>query len=144
MLCLAGILCGDVLFHAQLHEEVGQQPVAAVNALGDLAARFQQGQVALTVHRNVAVLPQLFHRDADAGFGVAQFVDHVDGTDAAHPLIQHQDRFKVIFCGLVDLHGCRPPAFLDFRPGAEKRTTVRFVIGYHILPGDASRSAEVC
>ena len=29
MLCLAGILCGDVLFHAQLHEEVGQQPVAA-------------------------------------------------------------------------------------------------------------------
>ena len=104
VLCLAGILGGSLFVHAQLHEEVGEQTMAAVDAFCDLTARLQQGQVALTVHRNVAVLPQLFHRDADAGFGVAQFVDHVDGTDAAHPLIQHQDRFKVIFCGLVDLH----------------------------------------
>ena len=41
MLCLAGILGGDLLVHAQLHKEVGQQAVAAVDALCDLAARFQ-------------------------------------------------------------------------------------------------------
>ena len=44
MLCLAGILGGDLLVHAQLHKEMGQQAVAAVDALCDLAARFQQGQ----------------------------------------------------------------------------------------------------
>ena len=47
MLCLAGILGGDLFVHAQLHEEMGQQAVAAVDALCDLAARLQKGQVAL-------------------------------------------------------------------------------------------------
>ena len=70
-----------------------------------LAARFQQGQVALTVHRDIAVLPQLFHGNAHACLGIAQLIDHVDGTDTAHSLVEHQDRFKIIFCGLVDLHG---------------------------------------
>ena len=45
MLCLAGILGSDLLVHAQLHKEVGQQTVAAVNAFRDLTARIQQGQV---------------------------------------------------------------------------------------------------
>jgi len=84
---------------------MGQQAVAAVDALCDLAARFQQGQVALTVHRDIAVLPQLLHGNAHACLGIAQLIDHVDGTDTAHSLVEHQDRFKIIFCGLVDLHG---------------------------------------
>ena len=33
VLCLAGVLGGGLLVHAQLHKEVGQQLVAAVNAL---------------------------------------------------------------------------------------------------------------
>ena len=49
VLCLAGILGGGLFVHAQLHEEVGQQAVAAIDALCDLAARVQQGQVALAV-----------------------------------------------------------------------------------------------
>ena len=36
VLCLAGVLGGGLLVHAQLHKEVGQQLMAAVNALGDL------------------------------------------------------------------------------------------------------------
>ena len=47
MLCLAGILGGDVLVPAQLHKEMGQQAVAAIDALCDLAARLKKGQVCL-------------------------------------------------------------------------------------------------
>lgn len=36
VLCLAGVLGGGLLVHAQLHKEVGQQLVAAVNALSNL------------------------------------------------------------------------------------------------------------
>ena len=104
MLCLAGILGGDVLVHAQLHKEMGQQAVAAVDALCDLAARLKKGQVALAIHRDIAVLPQLLHGNADAGLGIAQLVDHIDGAHTAHPLGQHKDSLEIIFCGLVDLH----------------------------------------
>ena len=79
--------------------------MAAVNAFRDLTARIQQGQVALAVHRDIAIFPQFFHGNADAGFGIAQLIDHVNGAHPAHPLGQHQDSFKVIFRGLVDLHG---------------------------------------
>ena len=51
MLCLAGILGGDVLVHAQMNKEMGQQAVAAVDALCDLAARLKKGQVALAIPR---------------------------------------------------------------------------------------------
>ena len=105
MLCLAGIFGGGLFVHAQLHKEVGQQTVTAIDTLCDLAARCQQGQVALAVHRDIAVLAQLLHGNADAGFGKAQLIDHIDGTHTAHPLGEHKDRFKIIFCGLVDLHG---------------------------------------
>ena len=46
VLCLAGILSGGLFVHAQLHEEVGEQTMAAVDAFCDLTARLQQGQVA--------------------------------------------------------------------------------------------------
>ena len=46
VLCLAGVLGGGLLVHAQLHKEVGQQLVAAVNALSNLQPGLQQGQVA--------------------------------------------------------------------------------------------------
>ena len=39
MLGFAGVLGGNLLVHAQLHKEVRQQAVAAVNALCDLASR---------------------------------------------------------------------------------------------------------
>ena len=83
---------------------MGQQAVAAVDALCDLAARLKKGQVALAIHRDITVLPQLLHGNADAGLGIAQLVDHVDGAHTAHPLGQHKDSLEIIFCGLVDLH----------------------------------------
>ena len=43
VLCLAGILGGGRFVHAQLHEEVGEQTMAAVDAFCDLTARLQQG-----------------------------------------------------------------------------------------------------
>ena len=46
MLCLTGVLGGSLFVHAQLHKEVGQQTVTAIDTLCDLAARCQQGQVA--------------------------------------------------------------------------------------------------
>ena len=105
MLCLTGVLGGGLFVHAQLHKEVGQQTVTAIDTLCDLAARCQQGQVALAVHRDIAVLAQLFHGNADACLGKAQLIDNVNGTHTAHPLGEHKDRFEIICCGLVDLHG---------------------------------------
>ena len=104
VLGLAGVLGGGLFVHPQLHEEVGQQTVAAVDPLGNLLARGQKRQIALAVHRNVAVFPQLFHGDADAGLGVAQLIDNVDGAHLALALGEHQDGFQIIFCGLVDDH----------------------------------------
>ena len=46
MFSLAGVLGGGLFVHAQLHEEVGEQTMAAVDAFCDLTARLQQGQVA--------------------------------------------------------------------------------------------------
>ena len=55
--------------------------------------------------RELLTLAQLLHGNADAGLGEAQLIDHIDGAHTAHPLGEHKDRFKIIFCGLVDLHG---------------------------------------
>ena len=145
MLCLAGVLGGGLLVHAQLHKEVGQQLVAAVNALSDLLPGLQQGQVAFAVHRDIAVLPQLFHGDAHAGFGKAQLIDNVNGAHFAHTLAQHQDRFKIIFCGLVDLHGLSgllPYSLWGIFPTGYVYP-LSYVKGYHIFAVDASNSQQV-
>ena len=138
VLCLAGILGGGLFVHAQLHEEVGEQTMAAVDAFCDLTARLQQGQVAFAVHRDIAVFPQLFHGDAHARLGKAQLIDHVNGAHFAHALGQHQDRFKIIFCGLVDLHGLfasclAPPHGGKFSAGMQS-TTVRMLQDITLLP----------
>ena len=100
---------------------------------------------AFAVHRDIAVLPQLFHGDAHAGFGKAQLIDYVNGAHFAHTLAQHQDRFKIIFCGLVDLHGLSgllPHSLWGIFPTGDVYP-LSYVKGYHTFAVDASNSQQV-
>ena len=104
MLHLAGVDLGHILRHAQADEEIRQQPVALIDAPGDLLPLGQEGDVAVVGHGDVAVFPQLFHSDADAGLGHPQVSRDVDGADDAVLLPEHEDGLEIILGGFINVH----------------------------------------
>ena len=108
MLHLAGICGGSFLRNAQLDKKVGQQLMTFVDLVGNGLAGRQQGDVTVAVHGNIAVFPQLFHGNADAGLADTQIIDHVDGSDRTEFLFQRQNRLQIILGRFVDLHGVLP------------------------------------
>ena len=82
-----------------------QIQIPAVGIQDDRQGHILHGQAADGLTAEVGPGDDLQRLDVYKRQGIAQLIDHVDGTDTAHSLVEHQDRFKIIFCGLVDLHG---------------------------------------
>ena len=46
----------------------------------------QQSDGAIRIHFNIPIHTQVFHRHADAGFGIRKLIGDIDGTDMAAAL----------------------------------------------------------
>lgn len=95
----AGVAGGGFGGDAEGDQPVGDQGMAFVDGFGAGAAGFGQGDVAGVGDFDEAVLAKVFHGYADAGFGIAEFVYDIDGTDIWQFFAQHQDGFEIIFDG---------------------------------------------
>ena len=76
----AGVLCCNVLRHAEIGEPIGKQFVALIHAVGDGKAVLRQVNVAVAVYGNQIVLAQLFHGYADTGFCKIELVGNINRT----------------------------------------------------------------
>ena len=108
MLDLAGIVGGNIRVNAQRHKKSSQLAVTVIAAAGNLQTRFLQRDKAVGVHRNIAVLAQVFHGNADARLGKAHGNGNVDGAHGAFLLAEHQDLFQIILGRFVYLQGGIP------------------------------------
>ena len=89
---------------AQKREQLREGPVAVIDPAGNLHAAVIESDQAVRRHGDIAVFPQFFHGNADAGLGVAQFVDNVNGTHGTTPVPQDQYGFQIVLRGLMDGH----------------------------------------
>ena len=108
MLDLAGVLRGHFGRDPQQREQPGETFVTVVDPAGNGHAAFIERDQSFGIHGDIAVFPQLLHGDADAGLGVSQLVDDVNGPHLPPPLLQNQDGLQIVLCGLVDYHGAQP------------------------------------
>ena len=108
VLDLAGVLGGSLRVNAQRDEERRQLAVAAIDALGNFHARRFQLNKTVGIHRNIAVLTQVFHGDTDARLGKAHRHRNIDRAHRTLLFLQHQNFFEIILCGFVNIHGRSP------------------------------------
>ena len=113
MLNAAGVGAGGFGGHAQSHQQIAQNTVALIDTSGNFQAFRCQGEQPVGVCFHVAVFPQLFHGDGNAGFGKVQHIGHVNGTDMTVLFLQHQYGFQIIFCRFVNMHHSVSP-FAEF------------------------------
>ena len=76
----AGVLCCNVLRHAEIGEPIGKQLVALIHAVGDGKAVLRQVNVAVAVYGDQIVLAQLFHAYADTGLCKIELVGNINRT----------------------------------------------------------------
>ena len=105
MLDLAGVLRGHFGRDPQQREQPGETFVTVVDPAGNGHAAFIERDQSFGIHGDIAVFPQLLHGDADAGLGVAQLVDDINGAHMPAPLLQNQNGLQIVLSGFVDDHG---------------------------------------
>ncbi len=104
MLDLAGVFERDLFVNPQTHENLGEENVPLVHALGDRKPGVRQRYVSGPADSDVTALLQLAHHDADRRLGVAHFVGDVDGSDGLFFPGQHIDGLQIVFDSFTDLH----------------------------------------
>ena len=77
-------------------ENIPQHVIDALISVEDERIN-QHNEMCIRDSPDIAVFPQLLHRDADAGLGVLQLVDDVDAADLSQPLFQDENRFQIVF-----------------------------------------------
>ena len=76
----ARVLESCLFTDSEVHQPFGESSVALIDRLGDPAAFIGQCNVSLVIYQDQIVDPEVFHCDADAGFGEAEFGCDIDGT----------------------------------------------------------------
>lgn len=104
MLHLAGVGDGDLRIHAEAYEPFGNDLVAFVNHFGDLATGIGQINKSLFCYRDMIVLPEILHCDADAGFLESHFLRYVHRTHDGVAFAQNQYGFQIIFGRFIHCH----------------------------------------
>ena len=105
MLDATGVGLRHVRVYADAGEEVGEDPVALIDALGHLLPGRQQGNGAVFVHLDIAAGLQKPHGAADAGLGIAHIFAHVDGADEVGFFGEDEDGLQIHFAGFLQMHG---------------------------------------
>ena len=108
VLDLAGIGVGGLLVHAQADEQGFEQRVALEGALGDLSALIGQGQVAVVIYRDKTARAEQADGAADAGFGKAHMLTHVDGADVGAGFREAVDGFQIHLARFLQVHRGSP------------------------------------
>ena len=103
----AGIGYGHIRVYAQTDQPGGNKLVPLIDTVGYLAAGFGQRDVALRGYLDVAALPELLHGDADAGLFEIKLSGDIYRADNRMLSAQDQDRFQIIFGGLVCIYAHR-------------------------------------
>ena len=80
MLDAACVLESCLFTDSEVHQPFGESRVALIDRLGDPAAFVGQCDMSLVIYQDQVVDPEILHRDADAGFGEAEFGCDIDGT----------------------------------------------------------------
>ena len=80
MFYLASVCRRCLRGNTQLNKNLCQQLVSVIDTLGNLFTGRQKRDIAFIIHLNIAVLSEISHCDADAGFGKAQFMDNINGA----------------------------------------------------------------
>ena len=106
----AGVGLRHVRGHADALEEVGEYPVAFIDAFGHLLTGGQQGDGAVFIHLDIAAGLQKAHGAADAGLGIAHVLAHhvlahVDGADEVGFFGEDEDGLQIHFAGFLQMHG---------------------------------------
>jgi HD-GYP domain-containing protein (c-di-GMP phosphodiesterase class II) len=104
VLHLAGVLCRVGGTHAQELQKFRELPVPCVDSVGNLVAGLLQRNIAAAVHRDVAVLTQIFHGNTYARLGIAQRHCDIYGANRTVLFLQHQNLFEVILGRFMNVH----------------------------------------
>ena len=101
MLDAAGILRGDGFGNSEGDEKSRENLVAAINLLGNRFALLRQGEVSVTVYRNVSAAFEKSYCAGDAWLREAHMVAYVYGADVCLFFKQDVYRFKIHLAGLL-------------------------------------------
>lgn len=85
-------------------QPAGEQPVALIDALCDFPPGWEQGNIAVFIHIDIAIFPQISHGDAHAWLGEFHLVCNIDGAQIPQTLFQDENCFQIVFGRFVNLH----------------------------------------
>ncbi len=106
MLNLAGIFFRDFLRNPEADEEVGEDLMAFVDPLGDLAAFLSEAKLFVGSELDIAIFLEAVHRDRNRSAREVEGVGDVDRADIILPafFFQHQDAFQIVLGGFEKFH----------------------------------------
>ena len=104
MLQLAGIVGGGLWGNAQPHQNAGEHGVPLEDLFCHCPTGVGQGDIAVGIHQNVALLLEDAHRAADAGFGISHMLGNIDAADVGIGFGEDVDGFQVHFTGFLQSH----------------------------------------
>ena len=101
VLNFAGIFCGNLTADTKAGEKTGKDGMTLEDLLCHIVAFISQRKETVTVYGKITALLQQADGSADAGFGVAHVLSHINAANVGTFLGEQVNGFQVHFGGFL-------------------------------------------